>query len=406
MAVNYRKFRDIDITEYDAIVVGAGFAGSVVAQQLTERMDMRVLIIEKCDRIGGCMHDQTMESGIRANLFGPHIFHTNDKRVFSYINRFCTWRDYRHHVLADWYGTYFPLPFNENSLVTAFGQERAAGMIERLEAQFGHGSRTSLAQLRKVGDSEFDEIAAFMLQNIFKTYSMKQWGVDANEIDESILSRVPLRLSHEDSFYLDAYQGVPAEGYTALFERMLNDNRITVCLETEAESVFGMEFAGPAADAPLQSIVVKDCIFQGPIVFSGPIDELFLQRFGRLPYRTVDFEFQTLDTEFALPCGTVNYTVSEAYTRATECKRISGQDAKVTTLIREFPHEYDDPAHQMPLYPIINEDNKAQHQVYMNLVEPLSNFYAIGRLAEYRYYDMDEIVAKALEESDRLCQGK
>jgi UDP-galactopyranose mutase len=350
------------------------------------------------------MYDETLDSGIRANLIGPHIFHTDNERVFDYINRFCSWREYQHHVLADWYGTYLPLPFNENALDIAFGEERSRAMIEHLEELFGHGAQATLAQLQDYSDDDCQDVAEFLYDNIFRAYTRKQWGVDPAHVDTSIMGRVPLRLSRDNRYYLDGHQGVPAEGYTALFERILGDERITVCLETEAESIFGMEFADLSADAPLVEIQVKHCAFRGPIVFSGPIDELFLQRFGRLPYRTIDFQFHTIDQKFALPCGTVNHTVSDDFTRVTECKRITGQDTSQTTLVREFPQEYTDPSTQMPLYPVITDENRAQHQVYMKLVEPLSNFHAIGRLAEYRYYDMDEIVARALAQSDELCR--
>lgn len=406
MSVQYRKFRDIDIRAFDAVVAGAGFAGCVIAQQLAERCDMRVLVIEKRNRIGGCMYDETDSAGIRVNRYGPHVFHTDDNRVFEYLTRFCEWRMYFHRVAADWYGTYLPLPFNENSLEIALGKDIAMPLIERLEQEFGLESQFTLSMLKSMGGEDSRYVADFVYRNIFQTYSKKQWGSDSDAIDSSILDRVPVRLSRDDRYYRNAHQGVPYDGYAALFARILDDPRIVVCLETEAESVFGMEFAGPQADAPLSAVEIKDCVFLGPIVFTGPLDELFLQRFGRLPYRTVDFEFVTLDCEYALPCGTVNYTVTEDFTRATECKRLSGQSSSVTTLMREYPRAYEDPLHQTPLYPILSDANRERHRTYMNLVEPLPNFHAIGRLAEYTYYDMDQIVARALQASDRLCRTR
>lgn len=403
MSVQYRNFKDIDIRDYDAVVVGAGFAGSVIAQQLAERLDDRVLMIEKRDRIAGCMYDELDENGIRVNLFGPHIFHTDDERVFSYVQRFTGWHDYHHSVMADWYSTYMPLPFNENSLEIAFGAQKAHSYIAKLEKTYGRGSLVTLGDLQAAQDEASKAVAEFVYENIYREYSRKQWGVEPDEIDPHIIGRMPVRLSRDNPYYTDAHQGEPDNGYTAMFERMLDDDRIEVCLGTEAESVFGMEFGGSGIDAPLSSVIIQDCRFLGPIVFTGPIDELFLSRFGRLPYRSVDFRFETYESEFALPCGTVNCTVTEDFTRVTECKRLTGQQSDVTTLVREYPCAYDNPKTQVPLYPILNEENRAQHRKYLKMVEGLSNFHIIGRLAEYRYYDMDQIVARALRAADGLC---
>lgn len=403
MSVQYRSFKDIDIRDFDAVVVGAGFAGSVIAQQLAERLGDKVLVIEKRDHIGGCMYDETDGNGIRVNLFGPHIFHTDDERVFAYLSRFTRWREYHHTVQADWYGTYLPLPFNENSIEIAFGKEKAASYIDRLENNYGCGSQITLRQLRQADDPVLKEIGSFVYENVYRSYSRKQWGVAPDQVDDAIIDRLPVRLSHEDAFYPHAHQGVPQDGYTVLFERMLDDSHITVCLQTEAESVFGMEFAGSGAEAPLTALVIQQCIFLGPIVFTGPIDELFLSRFGRLPYRSVNFCFDTRQQEFALPCGTVNYTVTEDFTRVTECKRLTGQVSPVTTLVSEYPCAYDNPHEQVPLYPILNDKNREQHRKYVRMVSGLSNFSMIGRLAEYRYYDMDQMVARALRAVDDFC---
>ncbi len=404
MSVRYRNFREIDIKDYDAVVVGAGLAGCVAAQQLSEKVESRVLLIEKHDHIGGCLYDEIDANGIRVSRFGAHVFHTDDKDVFDYVNRFCEWHPYEHHVVADWYGTYLPIPFNENSLELAFGKEAAAPLIQSLETQYGRESQVPLSVILAGTDDASRQTSEFLFRNIYQDYTRKLWGVDISDISKSVPDRVPVRLSRDDRFYRSAHQGVPKDGYTAMLENMIDDELIDVCLNTEAESVFGMEFEGPGQDAPLSAIIIKDYVFEGPIVFTGPVDELFLSCFGRLPYRSLEFAYETKDCEYALPCATVNCTVTEDYTRVTECKRIFGQECSQTTLVKEYPCSYDDPKNQIPLFPIVNDRNAAQHDMYIRLVRNLPNFFPLGRLAEYRYYDMDTIVASTIRAADDYCR--
>lgn len=404
MAIRFEDYYHIDIRDYDAVVAGAGLSGAVAAQRLAEQGNLRVLVLEKSHHVAGCLYDEEDEHGIRVNRFGPHVFHTNDQRVFTYFTRFCDWHVYEHRVLADWYGTYFPIPVNENSLDIMLGPEHARLVIARLEEAFGKGSSPTLHQLMLSSEPSINHLGTFLYENVFEQYSKKQWGSEFDTLDtQELFARVPIRLSRDDRYYDCLYQGVPSDGYTATITRMLSDERITVCLGVEAESAFGMEFAGIEAHAPLVGIEIKNQLFTGPIVCSSPLDELFLQRFGRLPYRTVDFEYVTRDGAFELPCGTVNYTVTQDFTRATESKRITGQASNVTTVVREYPRDYTNPSTQIPYYPVLNDDTRALHQVYRDLVKPLPNFVALGRLAEYRYYDMGELIARALDACNGLC---
>ncbi|CAK7002835.1 MAG: dTDP-fucopyranose mutase [Paraeggerthella hongkongensis] len=403
MGVQYRKFTDLDRSDFDVIVVGSGFAGSVVARELAERAGKRVLIIEKRGHIGGNMYDEADEAGILVHRYGPHIFHTNDKRAFDYVRRFTDWRDYQHEVLADWYGTYMPVPFNKNSMEIAFGQEKAAKLTEKLIETFGDERKVTINELRAQDDPELTEIADFIYKNVFLYYTQKQWGLTPEEVDPSVTARVPVFVSRDNRYFQDAYQGMPADGYTPLFERMLDHENIVVCLNTEAESVFDLEFESGDENAPLTAINVKDQAFEGPIVYTGPLDELFLSRFGRLPYRSLDFVYETHDKEQVLPCGTVNFTVTEDYTRITEFKHLTGQTAPKTTIMKEYSHSYDDPKKQIPYYAIINDQNNAHYERYLALTKPLANFYPLGRLAEYRYYNMDVIIGRALALADQLA---
>lgn len=402
MTLDICDFKDVDIAAYDAIIVGSGFAGAVTARELAERGQMKVLVIEKRPHIGGNMYDEYDEAGILVHRYGPHIFHTNDQRVFNYVRRFTGWIAYQHHVLADWYGTYMPVPFNKNSMEIAFGEEKAAHLIQKLIDVFGDERKVTINELRATDDEELAEVADFVYENVFLYYTQKQWGLTPEEVDPSVTARVPVFISRDDRYFQDAYQGMPALGYTVLFENLLDFDGIDVCLSTDAASVFDLEFQDDAEDAKLSAIKIKGIPFEGPIVYTGPLDELFCGRFGRLPYRTLDFVYETFDEEYKLPCATVNCTVTEDYTRVTEFKRLTSQKSDKTTTMKEYSRAYEDPDTQIPYYAIINDENEAHYQRYRDLTESLSNFHPLGRLAEYRYYNMDKIIALALELSDEL----
>lgn len=402
MGVRYCDFKDVDIDEIDVIIVGSGFAGSVVAQELAHRGDKRVLVIEKRSHIGGNMYDETDEAGILVHRYGPHIFHTNDQRAFDYLRKFTEWRAYEHEVLADWYGTYLPVPFNKNSMEIAFGKGKAADLIEKLIETFGDERKVTITELRESDDPEMSEIADFIYKNVFLYYTQKQWGLTPDEVDPSVTARVPVFVSRDNRYFQDAFQGMPLHGYTAAFENMLDHENIRVCLNVEAESVFDLEFQSDAEDAPLSTISVLDRAFTGPIVYTGPLDELFLSRFGRLPYRSLDFVYETHDEKHVLPCGTVNFTVTEDYTRITEFTYLTGQESDKTTIMKEYSHAYDDPGKQIPYYAIIDDENRAHYERYRALTSTLPNFHPLGRLAEYRYYNMDVIISRALALADEL----
>ncbi|WP_165060098.1 UDP-galactopyranose mutase [Adlercreutzia sp. ZJ154] len=403
MSVSYIDFKDVDISKYKAIVVGSGFAGAVSARQLAEKCNCKVLVLEKRSHIGGNMYDEYDDAGILVHRYGPHIFHTNDSKVFNYLRQFTGWIGYQHHVLADWYGTYIPVPFNKNSMETVFGEERAAELIQKLIDVFGDERKVTINELREQRDQDLVEIADFVYKNVFLYYTQKQWGQTPDQVDPSVTARVPVFISRDNRYFQDTYQGMPASGYTDLFEKMLDFEGIDICLNTDATSVFELVFQGGEEDSALSAIKVKDEVFTGPIVYSGPLDELFLGRFGRLPYRSLNFVYETFDEEYKFPCGTVNYTVSQDYTRITEFKHLTGQTAPNTTIMKEYSCEYTDPETQIPYYAIINEENNAHYQRYRKMTESLSNFFPLGRLAEYRYYNMDKIIGLALELSEEIA---
>ncbi len=406
MDVQYSLYKDIDPDDFDAVVVGSGFAGSVTARELAERGGMKVLIIEKRPHIAGNMYDEYDDAGVLVHRYGPHIFHTNSARVFGYLRRFSGWIGYQHRVLADWHGTHLPVPLNKRALEIAFGDERAAQLIDKLVATFGDERKVTLNELQEQDDPDLLEIADFAYENVFLDYTRKQWGLTPDEIDPSVTSRVPLHISYDDRYFQDVYQGMPVYGYTRLFEELLGHEGIEVCLNTDAESVFDLDFTDDAADAKLADIKLHGKSVTGPIVYTGPLDELFLARFGRLPYRTLDFVYETYDADFKLPCATVNYTVSEDFTRVTEFKHMTAQKLPKTTLCKEYPRAYTDPTTQTPYYAIIDDENIAHYERYRALTDSLPNFYPLGRLAQYRYYNMDEIVGLALDLADEIISGR
>ncbi len=402
MALSILPFNEVHIPDYDAVIVGSGFAGAVCARELAERGGMRVLVLEKRPHIAGNMYDEYDEAGILVHRYGPHIFHTNNQTVFNYVRRFTGWIAYQHHVLADWYGTYIPVPFNKNSMEMVFGEEKATHLIEKLIQTFGDERKVTITALRETDDPELAEVADFVYKNVFLYYTQKQWGLTPEEVDPSVTARVPVFISRDDRYFQDTYQGMPSLGYTALFEEMLSHEGIDICLETDAASVFDLEFESGSEDAALSAIKIKGEDISGPIVYTGPLDELFCGRFGRLPYRTLDFVYETYDEEYKLPCATVNYTVTEDYTRATEFKRLTAQKAPKTTIMKEYSRAYEDPETQIPYYAILGEENQAHYERYRRLTDSLGNFHPLGRLAEYKYYNMDKIIELALALSDEI----
>ena len=383
---------------YDCLVIGAGLAGAVAARELAERGGMRVLVLERRNHIAGNAYDPADEAGVIIHQYGPHIFHTRDRRVFDYLSRFTRWRNYQHRVVANVHGVEMPVPFNLTSLEMAYGPERAAALEKKLLAAYGAETKVTILDLRRSEDPEIKALADYVYEHIFLHYTMKQWDQSPEEIDPNTTARVPVFLSRDDRYFQDPWQGMPLEGYTALFRKMLDHPNITVELGVDARTRMTLDAAGVRLDgAP----------FPGLVVYTGAVDELFDCRFGRLPYRTLEFQFETHPVDFYQSHGTVNYTVSEPWTRITEFKYLTGQDLPgVTTIAKEISHAYTGAAGETPYYPIISPDNQALYARYEALTRNLGRFYLLGRLAEYKYYNMDAIVARALALCDDLLQRK
>ncbi len=381
------------MSQFDAVVIGAGFAGAVVSRVLADA-GKKVLLLERREHIGGNAYDCIDDAGVLIHKYGPHIFHTKDKRVYDFLSRFTAWRDYEHRVVANVHGQLMPVPFNLTSLDIAF-EDRAGKFAQKLLDTYGEGKKVTILELRQSADGELAELADYVYENIFKVYTMKQWGQKPEDIDPNTTARVPVFLSRDDRYFQDPYQGMPQEGYTSLFEKMLDHENIELRLNTDASKLLTLTQVGTA--------LVEGEVFKGPIVYTGAVDDLFERRFGRLPYRTLDFVFETHPVEWYQTHGTVNYTVDQPYTRITEFKHLTGQAlSKKTTIAKEYSKEYTGEDGQIPYYAIINDENKALYARYAALAGEYPNLHLLGRLAEYQYYNMDAIVGRALDLAEQL----
>ena len=379
---------------FDVLAVGAGYAGAVAARALAER-GKRVLVLERRPHIGGNAYDRLDEAGVLIHQYGPHIFHTNNKEVFHWLSRFTQWRDYQHRVVAnipDEKGgrMTYPVPFNLTSLETAFGPEEGRRLGDKLIAAYGAEKKVTILELRRNEDPEISALADYVYEHVFVHYTMKQWGQKPEDIDPNTTARVPVFLSRDDRYFQDAYQGMPLEGYTPMFEKMLAHPNITV--ELGVNALDRLDLSG-------EEIKVDGEPFRGPVIYTGQADELFGFKYGPLPYRTLEFRFETLDREdFQNGYGTVNYTVDQDYTRITEFKHLTGQQVPgKTTIVKEYSKAYSGIFGEIPYYAIINPDNNALYEQYKALGARFPNLYLLGRLAEYKYYNMDAIAARALE---------
>jgi len=359
--------REVNLT-YDFLIVGAGFAGAVCAERLA-CAGHRVLVIDRRPHIGGNAFDTFDENGILIHPYGPHIFHTNSKRVFAYLSRFTDWRFYEHKVLAQVDGKLYPLPINRLTLNALYNLNLdEAGAAEYLERV-----RIPKGEIKTSEDVVLNSVGKDLCEKFFRGYTRKQWGLDLSELSAGVAARIPTRTNDDDRYFSDAFQFMPAQGYAKMFERILDHSNIEVRLATDF-------FAVRASLATKQ------------IVYTGPIDAYFAYRFGRLPYRSLSFQHEHFpNVERYQTVGTVNYPNDHSYTRITEFKHLTGQRSNGTSVVREYPESDGD-----PYYPIPRPDNEALFKRYLALAEAEPNVHFVGRLAQYRYFNMDQVVAAAL----------
>ncbi|RHO84989.1 UDP-galactopyranose mutase [Clostridiaceae bacterium AF42-6] len=381
---------------FDSVIIGAGVAGCVAARDLAES-GRKVLVLEQRDHIGGNCYDEKDEHGILIHKYGPHIFHTKEQKAYDYLSRFTDWYAFGHEVVANVHGKLIPVPFNLNTLHMVYEQEKADALEKKLIDAFGLESRVPILKLREHEDPEIREIADYVYENIFLHYTMKQWGQTPEQIDPAVTGRVPVLISHDNRYFQEPWQGMPLHGYTLMFEKMLDHENITVEIGVDARSRVTFSEGSVSLDGQA---------FTGDVIYTGPLDELFDCRFGRLPYRSLRFDFEYYDKPDYQGHSVVNYTVSEDFTRITEFKYLTGQQAEGTTIVKEYPFAYTGAAGEIPYYSIANEANQKLYEQYRGLVEHIPNVWLLGRLAEYKYYNIDAMVLKALELTDKIKKDK
>ncbi|MBD8069403.1 UDP-galactopyranose mutase [Bacillus sp. PS06] len=374
---------------FDYVIVGAGFVGSVLAERIASQLNKKVLIIEKRNHIGGNAFDSYNEHGVLIHNYGPHIFHTRSKDVWNYLSQFTDWRLYQHHVLGQIDGKEVPIPFNINTLYDVFPKSMAQRLEEKLINNFGYNVKVPILKLKEVQDEDLKYLAQYIYEKVFLNYTVKQWGVKPEDLDPTVTGRVPVYISKDNRYFQDQFQGMPKEGYTKLFEKMLSNPNIKVMLNTDYKEIININF-------DTNSMKVLNSDFEGKLIYTGPIDYFFDYKHGELPYRSLKFLFDTFNQPEFQKVGTVNYPNNYNFTRITEFKHLTGQVLPNTTIVKELSQEYI-PGQNDPYYPIKNEENSQKYKLYKSEASKLDNVIFAGRLAEYQYYDMDAVVAKALK---------
>ena len=373
--------------DFRYIVVGAGFAGSVLAERIASQLNEKVLLIDRKKHIGGHCFDHLDSNGIIRHVYGPHLFHTNSKKVWDYLSNFTDWDYYQHRVLAFVDGSLIPIPFNFNSLYNIFPRYQAEKIEKKLLEYYPLNSKIPILDLLNNRDETIRSFSEYVYSKIFKNYTAKQWNIDPLKLDPSVIARVPVFIGYDDRYFQDIYQAVPKNGYAKLFENLLSHKNIKLLLGTDFKEI---------ASITEEGVLIGNKIFSGIIIYTGSVDELFEFKFGYLPYRSLKLVFKTIEKEFYQAAATINYPNNYSYTRITEFKYIHYTSSKNTTILFEYPDEYRIEKND-PYYPILTEDNVKLYNKYINIIKEINNIFIIGRLAEYKYYNMDEVVLKALE---------
>jgi UDP-galactopyranose mutase len=361
---------------YDWLVVGAGFAGAVLAERLARQRGERVLVIDRRGHVAGNAYDHLDEAGVLVHRYGPHIFHTNSEAVFDYLSRFTAWRPYEHRVLGRVDGKLVPIPINLDTVNQLYGLSLTS---DELETWFA-ACAEPVPEVRTSEDVIVSRIGRELYEKFFQGYTRKQWGLDPSQLDRTVTARVPVRVDRDDRYFTDRFQAMPRHGYTRLFERMLDHPNITVQLGTQYGDVLG--------SIPFRRLV-----------WTGPVDEFFGYRFGKLPYRSLRFRHETVHQEWFQPVGTVNYPQDQDYTRISEYKHMTGQEHPWTSVTYEYPTAEGD-----PYYPVPRPENHALYKRYEALADAEPDTWFVGRLATYRYLNMDQVIGQALAAFRRIEQ--
>jgi UDP-galactopyranose mutase len=362
---------------FDYLIVGAGFAGSVLAERLASQSDKKILIIDTRSHIGGNAYDHYNEDGILVHKYGPHIFHTNSRDVFEYLSQFTEWRPYEHRVQASVDGQLVPIPINLDTVNRLYGLNLTSFQLEEFFASIAE----KIDCIRTSEDVVISKVGRELYQKFFRNYTRKQWDMDPSELDKSVTARVPTRTNRDDRYFTDSYQAMPLHGFTKMFEKMLDHPNIKIMLNTDYREII-------------------DVIPYREMIYTGPVDLFFDYCYGKLPYRSLKFKHETINKPVHQPAPVVNYPNEHLYTRVTEFKYLTGQEHNKTSVVYEYPRAEGD-----PYYPIPRSENAELYKQYKDLADATPGVHFVGRLATYKYYNMDHVVAQALKVYNNLASA-
>lgn len=359
---------------YEYVVVGAGLAGLTIAERVANVLGVKVLVIEKRSHIGGNVYDSYNEDGILIHNYGPHIFHTNDKTVYDYLSQFTKWNDFWHCVLTYVDGNLIPMPITVETINRLYNMNLSCDEVE----EFLKKKAIDIPEIKTSRDVALSKVGEDIYQKFFENYTKKQWGIDPGEIDTSVISRIPIRYNRDTRYFNDRYQGMPKHGYTKMCEAMVKNKNVKLLLNTDYKEV------------------LSDITYD-KLIYTGPTDYFYDYKHGKLSYRSIDFEFETFDLATYQEAPVVNYPNDYDFTRITEFKQMTWQEHKKTTILKEFPC-----AEGEPYYPFPTKECKAQFALYQEEMEKETKVYFLGRLAQYRYYNMDAVIGEALHLFEEL----
>ena len=376
------------------IIIGCGISGATIGRILAEN-DLQVEIWDRRNHIAGNMYDYKDDHGILVHQYGPHIFHTNSETVWEFIQRFEKWKEFKLVCGASWDGKYTPTAFNFKTIDTFYEPDKAEVLKKKLLEAYGGRGYATVVEVLENRDPDIRGYAEYLFKNDYAPYTAKQWGISAGEIDPIVLKRVPLRFSYDESYFTDRYEAMPVNGYTKMFENMLNHSNIVLKLETDALSHVQINNGYISVDGKTDDVVI----------YTGALDELFNYIYGELPYRSLRFEWKYEETDSYQPAPVVAYPQAPGYTRITEYKKLPVQNVKGTTYAIEYPIKYEIELKSEPYYPVLTEESKDKYEKYVDYSRQIKNLFCCGRLANFKYFNMDEAITNAMEVANQIIKN-